>query len=76
MKVNQSDLEEVYRQSLELDIIKRIAEVKQLELRVAMDIYYRSSLAKLISEGVCGIQYLSVNYLADDLIENEPELFN
>ena len=41
-----------------------------------MGIYYHSQLAKQISEGTYGIQYLSANYLANDLIENEPEIFD
>lgn len=41
-----------------------------------MDIYYHSQLAKQISEGAYGIQYLSADYLANDLIENEPEIFD
>lgn len=76
MRVNQQDLEEVYLQSLEDEIIENIAKIKHLDLRTAMDIYYHSQLAKQISEGTYGIQYLSANYLANDLIENEPEIFD
>lgn len=49
--------------------------MKKLKLRKAMDIYYTSKLAKQIAEGMCGIENLSPKYLAEDLIENEPELF-
>lgn len=76
MSVSHQDLEEVYRQSLEDEIIENIAKIKHLDLRKAMDIYYHSQLAKQINEGAYGIQYLSANYLANDLIENEPEIFD
>ena len=37
------------KQNLENDIIKAIAELKQLELQKAFDIYYSSKLAEQIS---------------------------
>ncbi len=75
MGMNINDLEEIYRQLLEDDIIENIAELKKIDLRKAMDIYYHSKLAQQISEGEYGIQYLSAKYLANDLIDNEPEIF-
>jgi len=64
-----------YRQDLEIDIIERLAEIKNLDLSQATDIYYRSRLSGQISEGRYGIDNLDYKYLANDLIENEPELF-
>lgn len=64
-----------YRQDLEIDIISRLAELKGLELSKATDIYYRSRLCNQIAEGLCGVDNLDYKYLASDLIENEPELF-
>lgn len=48
---------------------------KNLELRQAMDIYYNSRLAKQIEQGTYGIENMDYKYLAQDLIENEPDLF-
>ena len=50
-------------------------ENKKIDIRLAMDIYYRSLLCKQIHNGENGIQYLDYKYLAEDLIENEKELF-
>lgn len=69
-------IEEIYKQNLENDIIKAIAQIKGIELRKAFDIYYSSKLATQIAEGACGIENMDAKYLADDLIENEPELFS
>lgn len=66
---------EVYKQNLENDIIKVISEIKNMDLRKAFDIYYSSKLASQIADGSNGIENLSARYLAEDLIENEAELF-
>jgi squalene cyclase len=68
-------LEKVHKELLEQDIIAHLAELKSVEMREAMDIYYHSKLAKQINQGEFGIQYLDARNLADDLIEHEPELF-
>ena len=73
--VDKRDLEEVYKQNLENDIINEIAKIKKLDLKKAFDIYYSSKLAKQISDDSYGIENLDPKYLAEDLIENEPELF-
>ena len=49
--------------------------MKNIALRKAFDIYYSSRLAVQIAEGSWGIENLDAKYLAEDLIENEPELF-
>ena len=64
-----------YKQNLENDIISILAEIKQIELRKAFDIYYSSKLSNQISDGSYGIENMDARYLAEDLIENEPELF-
>lgn len=73
--VERKQISEVYKQNLENDIIMAIADIKQLNLRKAFDIYYSSRLASQIADGSCGIENLNAKYLAEDLIENEPELF-
>ena len=73
--VNRKKLEEVYKQNLENDIINAISEIQGIELRKAFDIYYSSKLAEQISSDSYGIENMDAKYLAEDLIENEPELF-
>lgn len=73
--VNKKQLEEVYKQNLEDDIINAISEIKGIELSRAFDIYYSSKLAEQVEKGSYGIENMDARYLAEDLIENEPELF-
>lgn len=72
---NLKQIEDIYKQNLENDIIKAIAKIKGIELRKAFDIYYSSKLASQIADGICGIENMDAKYLAEDLIENEAELF-
>lgn len=72
---DKEQLAEIYKQNLETDIVKCIAEIKNIDLRKAFDIYYSSELATQIAEGSYGIENLDAKYLAEDLIENESELF-
>lgn len=65
----------IYKQNLETEIIKVVAAEKNIDLRRAFDIYYSSKLAGQIADGSYGIENLDAKYLAEDLIENEPELF-
>ena len=60
MVTNQEELEKFYIQSLDNDIIKYLADKKNIELIVAMDIYYKSLLCKQIHNGENGIQYLEM----------------
>ena len=75
MRTNQESLEKFYIQSLDNDIIEYLAENNKIDIRLARDIYYRILLCKQIHNGENGIQYLDYKYLAEDLIENEKELF-
>ena len=74
--VDKNQLEEFYKQNLENDIINAIIEMKGIDLRKAFDIYYSSRLAEQIENDSFGIENVDAKYLAEDLIENEPELFN
>ena len=65
----------IYKQNLEESIIEYLSEKKNIELRQAMHIYYLSKLSKQIEQGDYGIENMDYKYLAEDLIENEPELF-
>ena len=71
-----TDVSSLYKERLEEDIISKLAAIKGVGLSDAMDAYYRSRLAKQIDSDEFGIQYLSADYLVDDLIANEPELFS
>lgn len=73
--VDKEQLTEIYKQNLESDIVKYIAEFKNLDLRKAFDIYYSSKLATQIANGSYGIENMDARYLAEDLIENEEDLF-
>lgn len=73
---SKKDIDYVYKQNLEESIIEYLSKEKKLELRQAMDIYYNSRLAKQIEQGTYGIENMDYKYLAQDLIENEPELFS
>ena len=55
--------------------ITRVNFTGSSHLRKAFDIYYSSKLADQISEDSYGIENMDAKYLAEDLIENEPELF-
>ena len=68
---NKDDLTNVYRQNLENDIIEYLAQQLKIDLRVAMEKYYSSKLAKQIESGENGIDNLDYKILAEDLIENE-----
>ena len=73
--VDKKELEEVYKQNLENDIINAISKIKKIELRKAFDVYCSSKLAEQIEKGEYGIENLDAKYLAEDLIENELKLF-
>ena len=73
--IDKKQLEEVYKQNLENDIISAISQMKRVDLRKAFDIYYSRKLAEQIANDSYGIENMDAKYLAEDLIENEPELF-
>jgi hypothetical protein len=72
---DKENLELFYKQNLENDIINAVSEEKGIAIRVAFDIYYSSKLARQIESGEYGIENMDAKYLAEDLIENEPDLF-
>ena len=73
--MNEETLEWTYREELDEKLIAYLAEVKDIPLEKAMDIYYHSRIARLIGEGAQGIQYLDYKVLVQMMLENEPELF-
>jgi hypothetical protein len=75
MPVDKKNLRDTYITFLEEDIIKELAGIKGIDNRVAMEKYYSSRLCQQIGSGEYGIEYMGYKYLANDLVENEPELF-
>ena len=73
---DKKNLDFLYKQNLENDIIQYLSEIKEIDLRQAIDIYYRSRLAKQISQNMYGIENMDYKYLVQDLVENETELFS
>ncbi|GAA0256136.1 hypothetical protein GCM10008922_15090 [Faecalicatena contorta] len=73
--MDKENLNFLYKQNLEENIIGYLSEKKKIDLRKAMDIYYKSKLSEQISNGILGIENMDYKYLAEDLMENERELF-
>jgi hypothetical protein len=74
--IDKEVLNRTYKEILEEKIIAHLAESKEISLREAMDVYYKSKLSQQIDEGSYGIENMDYRYLVDDLIENETELFS
>ncbi len=68
-------LDKICKELLKEKIINQLSETKNIPIRQAMDIYYRSKLSQQINDGSYGIENMDYRYLVHDLIENEPELF-
>ena len=66
---------DTYKERLEERIIAYLAEIGRITPDEAMDIYYRSRLSRQIDQGLFGIENMDYKYLANDLVENEPNLF-
>ena len=62
-------LERNYQERLEERIIKYIADIKNITLQEAMDLYYHNPLADKIAAGVYGMQYLDYKLLAQFVLE-------
>lgn len=73
--MNGDVLEKYYKEALEERIISHLAKMKNLSLKQAMDIYYRSHLAQKIHEGQDDVQYLDYKVLVQILLDTESELF-
>lgn len=74
--IEKEKLERTYKELLEEKLINHLAVEKNIPIRQAMDIYYRSKLSQQINDGSYGIENMDYRYLVQDLIENESELFN
>ena len=68
---NPDNLDMIYKQNLETDIIEYLAKTLSIDFRDAMEKYYSSKLARQIESGENGIDNLDYKNLAEELIENE-----
>ena len=73
--IDKDAIDKTYKEMLEEKIINQLADTKGISIRQAMDVYYRSRLSQQINDGSYGIENMDYRYLVEDLIENEPELF-
>lgn len=69
-------LEQTYQENLEERLIAWLSEQEGISLERAMDIYYHSSLAEKIHQGIEGVQYLDYKVLAQIMLDTEPDLFS
>ena len=71
--MSEEVLEQVYQENLEERIISHLAEVEDVSLEEAMNLYYNSELAEKIHAGVHGIQYLDYKILVELLRDENGE---
>ena len=67
---------DTYKERLEERIIGYLSERCAIPPGDAMALYYSSRLARQIAAGLHGIENLDYKYLAEDLLENEPDLLS
>ncbi|MBE6360742.1 MAG: hypothetical protein E7059_04745 [Treponema bryantii] len=64
------ELENIYTEHLEEDIVLQLSKKNNISLEKAMQIYYQSKLANWIHSGEFGVQYLDSAVLVE-LLEKE-----
>ena len=64
------ELENIYTEHLEEDIVLQFSKKNNISLEKAMQIYYQSKLANWIHSGEFGVQYLDTADLVE-LLEKE-----
>ncbi len=67
----KKELSFIYKENLESNIIKCLAQKLNIDIREAMNMYYSSRLALQIEAGEYGIENMDFKYLVEDLLENE-----
>lgn len=68
-QTNQIDLEKIYLQELDNDIITYLAKSRNISIEKDLDIYYQSKLCSAIHEGIYGIQYLDYKLLVEEYLD-------
>ncbi len=71
---NLEELDFIYKQNLETDIIDYLAKLLNINLRDAMEKYYSSKLANQIAQNENGINNLDYKNLVEDLIDTELKI--
>lgn len=61
------ELENIYTEHLEEDIVLQLSKKNNISLEKAMQIYYQSKLANWIHSGEFGVQYLDSAVLVEFL---------
>lgn len=64
------ELENIYTEHLEEDIVLQLSKKNNISLEKAMQIYYQSKLANWIHSGEFGVQYLDSAVLVE-ILEKE-----
>ena len=73
--MDEETLEYMYREELDERLIAHLADVTNLPLDKALDLYYHSRMADMIGHGMYGIQYLDYKVLVEMMMDTEKELF-
>ena len=73
--MDEETLEFMYREELDERLIAHLADVTNLTLDKAMDLYYHSRMADMIGHGMYGIQYLDYKVLVEMMMDTEKALF-
>ena len=73
--MDEEYLEFSYREELDERLIAHLAEVTNLSLFQAMDLYYHSRMSDMIGHGMYGIQYLDYKVLVEMMMDTEKDLF-
>ena len=66
-------LDTFLKEHLEADVVEIIANRLKLPVEKAFEIYFNSRISGMIEEGKFGIQYLSPEYLAEEILKDINE---
>ena len=62
-------LDSFLRQHQESDVAQIISEKLNIPAGEALEIYFESKVASMVEKGIYGAQYLSSEYLAEEILE-------
>lgn len=65
--MDDNTLENIYQERLEERLIEHFAQLRNIDYKTAINIYYNSKISEMIHEGKYGIQYLDYKILAEIL---------
>lgn len=73
MKVDKNTvrgLDSFLREHQESDVVQKISEKLNVPAEEALAIYFKSKVASMVENGTYGVQYLSSEYLAEEILSN------